>query len=170
LPRDQLSIELRREIRRGQAAVAALDQAVAERLGVNATDHRCMDIIDQRGPMTASALAAALGLSASAVTTVLDRLEQRHYVRRSPNRADRRQVLVELTPLLRRRARELYGVGEEVAARLARYSVEELALLRDFVRWDREFNERRAEKLTRRAKSRRRAPARSRRRAPHGSP
>jgi DNA-binding MarR family transcriptional regulator len=169
LPRNRLSTELRREIRRAQAAVAALDQAVAERLGVNATDHRCMDIIDQRGPMTASALAAALGLSASAVTTVLDRLEQRHYVRRSPNPADRRQVLVELTPLLRRRARELYGEGEEVAARLAHYSVEELALLRDFVRRDRELNERRAQRLMPRAKSRRRASARSTRRPAHGS-
>ena len=141
-----------------QSAVAAVDQAIAQRLGVNATDHRCMDILDQRGAMTAGSLATALGLSPSAVTTVIDRLEDLRYVRRTPNPADRRQVLVELTPLLRRRARELYGDAQEVTATLERYSPAELRLLRDFVRWDRERNQRRADRLTRqvqRAKTKR---------------
>ena len=145
--RSELIAELRREIRAAQSAVAAVDDAVAERLGVNATDHRCLDLLDQRGPMTAGALAEALGLSRSAVTTVLDRLEQRRYVRRGPNPDDRRQVVVALTPLLYRRARELYGDGNEVVAMLGRYSVDDLALLRDFVRWDRELNEGRAHRL-----------------------
>jgi len=117
-----------------------------------------MDILDQRGAMTAGSLATALGLSPSAVTTVIDRLEDLRYVRRTPNPADRRQVLVELTPLLRRRARELYGDAQEVTATLERYSPAELRLLRDFVRWDRERNQRRADRLTRqvqRAKTKR---------------
>jgi DNA-binding MarR family transcriptional regulator len=153
-----LIAELRREVRQAQSAVAAVDQAVAQRLGVNATDHRCMDVLDQRGPMTAGSLAAALGLSPSAVTTVIDRLERLRYVRRTPAPTDRRQVLVELTPLLRRRARELYGDAQEVTATLERYSPAELTLLRDFVRWDRELNQRRADRLTRplRAKAKRR--------------
>jgi DNA-binding MarR family transcriptional regulator len=141
--------ELRQEVRAAQSAVAAVDQAVAERLGVNATDHRCLDILDQHGPMIAGALAQALGLSRSAVTTVIDRLERIRYVRRSTTPGDRRQVLVALTPLLYRRARELYGDEHEVAAMLERYSVDELALLRDFVRSDRELNERRALRLGR---------------------
>jgi DNA-binding MarR family transcriptional regulator len=151
----ELIDELRREVRAAQSAVAAVDHAVAERLGVNATDHRCLDILDQRGPMTAGALAEALGLSRSAVTTVLDRLEQRRYVRRLPHPDDRRQVLVALTPLLYRRARELYGDGSDVAARLERYSIDDLALLRDFVRSDRELNEGRARRLTARGPARR---------------
>jgi DNA-binding MarR family transcriptional regulator len=145
--KSELIAELRREVRAAQSAVAAVDEAVAERLGVNATDHRCLDILDQRGPMTAGALAEALGLSRSAVTTVLDRLERRRYVRRLPNPDDRRQVVVALTPLLYRRARELYGDGSEVIAMLGRYSVDDLALLRDFIRWDRELNEGRARRL-----------------------
>jgi DNA-binding MarR family transcriptional regulator len=108
-----------------------------------------LDILDQRGPVTAGVLAGALGLSPSAVTTVIDRLERLRYVRRAPSREDRRQVLVELTPLLRRRASELYGAGREEGATLERYSVAELTLLRDFVRRDRLLNERRAEKLAR---------------------
>ena len=156
--RDELIAELRREIRAAQSAVAAVDDAVAGRLGVNATDQRCLDILDQRGPMTAGALAEALGLSRSAVTTVLDRLEQRRYVRRGPNPDDRRQVVVALTPLLYRRARELYGDGNEVVAKFGRYSVDDLALLRDFVRWDRELNERRARRLAGHAPKRGRGP------------
>jgi DNA-binding MarR family transcriptional regulator len=156
--RNELIAELRREIRAAQSAVAAVDDAVAGRLGVNATDHRCLDILDQRGPMTAGALAEALGLSRSAVTTVLDRLEQRRYVRRGPNPDDRRQVVVALTPLLYRRARELYGDGNEVVAMLGRYSVDDLALLRDFVRSDRELNEGRAHRLAGRAPRRGRDP------------
>jgi DNA-binding MarR family transcriptional regulator len=156
--KSELIAEIRREIRAAQSAVAAVDDAVAGRLGVNATDHRCLDILDQRGPMTAGALAEALGLSRSAVTTVLDRLEQRRYVRRGPNPDDRRQVVVALTPLLYRRARELYGDGNEIAARLGRYSVDDLELLRDFVRWDRELNEGRARRLAGRAPERGRGP------------
>jgi DNA-binding MarR family transcriptional regulator len=79
---------------------ARISRSFAERLGVNPTDHRCLDILDQRGPLTASALADALGLSRTATTAVIDRLEARRYVRRRRNRADRRQVLVTLTPLL----------------------------------------------------------------------
>jgi DNA-binding MarR family transcriptional regulator len=146
--------DLQREIRAAQVAVGAVDQAVAERLGINATDHRCMDILDQRGPSTAGALAQALHLSPSAVTTVIDRLERLRYVRRTPNPDDRRQVVIILTPLLRRRMRELYGDGQEVLAALERYSAEELALLRDFCRQDRELNERRAERLARPARRR----------------
>ena len=145
--KDELVGRLRGEIRLAQAAVAAVDEAVAERLGVNATDHRCLDILDQRGPLTAGALAEALALSPSAVTTVLDRLQRLRYVRRVANPDDRRQVVVMLTPLLRRRARELYGDGGEAGALLERYSVAELELLCDFVRSDRELNERRAQRL-----------------------
>src|SRR5437763_14557797 len=105
----ELIQELRREVRRAQVAVATRDHAIAERLGINATDHRCLDVLHQRGPTAAGALADALHLSPSAVTTVIDRLAALRYVRRVPGREDRRQVLVELTPLLLRRARELYG-------------------------------------------------------------
>ena len=157
--KSELIAELRREIRSAQSAVAAVDHTVAERLGVNASDHRCLDILDQRGPTTAGALAEALGLSRSAVTTVLDRLEHRRYVRRLQNPDDRRQVVVTLTPLLHRRARQLYGDGSEAVAILGRYSVDELALLRDFVRSDRELNDDRARRLAGRRTDAGRRPA-----------
>jgi DNA-binding MarR family transcriptional regulator len=159
ITRDELVAQLRREVRAAQAAVAAVDHAAAQHLGVNATDHRCLDILDQRGPLTAGALADALGLSRTETTSVIDRLEARRYVRRERNRADRREVLVTLTPLLHRRARQLHGDGADVAAQLERYTDSELALLRDFVRQDRQLNEQRARRLA--ARSRPSATARS---------
>jgi hypothetical protein len=56
-------------------------------------------------------------------------------------------VVVALTPLLYRRARELYGDRADIAAQLERYSDAELALVRDFVCRDRELNEQRAQRL-----------------------
>jgi DNA-binding MarR family transcriptional regulator len=145
----ELIAELEREVRGAQVAVATRDQAIRERLGINATDHRCLDIIDQRGAMKPSDLADALHLSRSAVTTVIDRLEKMRYVRRVRGFEDRREVLVELTPLLLRRARQLYGDGQDSAAELERYSAAELELLCDFVRRDRELNEQRTNALAR---------------------
>jgi DNA-binding MarR family transcriptional regulator len=157
MTKQDLIAELQREVRGAQVAVATRDQAIRERLGINPTDHRCLDIIDQRGSMKPSDLADALHLSRSAVTTVIDRLENMRYVRRVRGPDDRREVLVELTPLLLRRARQLYGDGQDSVAALERYSVAELELLCDFVRRDRELNEQRTNALGR-------APVRARRR------
>jgi hypothetical protein len=68
-----------------------------------------------------------------------------------------------LTPLLYRRAREPHGDGTEVVAAPERYGVDNLLLLRDFVRRYRELNQRRAHRLAKRQ------PARSRRRARRSS-
>ena len=46
------------EIRAGQRATDAVDEAVTELFGVNRTDSRCLDILEQHGRMTAGHLAA----------------------------------------------------------------------------------------------------------------
>jgi hypothetical protein len=53
-------------------------------------------------------------------------------------------VLVELTPLARERAAVTRGPFAEFRHVLARYSVAELELLRDFARTGRQYNEQRA--------------------------
>ena len=68
-------------------------------LGLNPTDVRCVDLLDQHGTMTAGALAELAGLSTGAVTFLLDRLERAGFVRRVRDLEDRRRVLVELVPL-----------------------------------------------------------------------
>jgi hypothetical protein len=64
---------------------------------------------------------------------MIDRLEQAGYIRRLPDRDDRRRVLVELTPRARELATELYGSFEDAAAGLSRYRPDQLAMLRDFL-------------------------------------
>ena len=123
-----------------QNAQDAFDEAACERLGINRSDGRALDIIDRHARMTAGELAKESGLSTGAITTLLDRLERAGYVRRVRDDVDRRRVLVELTDEARRRAWEIWGpIAEAGMGGLARYSNEELLFIRDFLRYSREF-------------------------------
>jgi DNA-binding MarR family transcriptional regulator len=154
----QLLYELIAEVRRSQAATDRFDQAVADAIGLNRTDMRCLDVIESEGPVPAGRLAEATGLTTGAITTVLDRLEQAGFARRVPDPSDRRRVLVEVTPKVRE------GSGDYFAAHIAhgevlyrRYTEEQLELLRDFLREGSELNEREALKLETEARRKRRA-------------
>lgn len=92
------------------AATAQFAQAIAERLGVGATDQKCLEMVQrQDGPVTPGLLAERTGLTSGAITAVLDRLEKAGFVRRDKDPADRRQVVVKLTP---ERAPELAALFE----------------------------------------------------------
>jgi DNA-binding MarR family transcriptional regulator len=132
--------EVGRVVTEEQDARDAVDEAAAERLGVNRSDLRCVGLLLFRGPMTAGELAEAVGLSPSAVTTVLDRLERARQVRRVRDTVDRRRVLVEVTPEARERVEEIWGpIAQAGRVMLQRYSVEELVLIRDMLRRSRDL-------------------------------
>ena len=57
----QVFEELLDEVRRSQNATDRYDQAVADAIGLNRTDMRCLDIIDREEPVTAGRLAEAMG-------------------------------------------------------------------------------------------------------------
>jgi DNA-binding MarR family transcriptional regulator len=145
----ELMRRLGEEIRAGQRATDAVDEAVTELLGVNRTDSRCVDILEQHGRMTAGHLAALSGLSTGAVTAVVDRLERAGYAQRVPDPSDRRHVLVELTERAQALIWELMGRPMREAARpvMEAYSDAELELLIEFQRRGREMQERHAEWL-----------------------
>src|ERR1700737_961422 len=69
-----------------QRSTDAFDDVVAQRLGLNRTDLRCLDWLFD-GPKTAGQLASATGLSSAATTTLVDRLEHRGLGRRFPDPA-----------------------------------------------------------------------------------
>src|SRR5262245_66123379 len=106
-----------------------LDAAIADYLGIHGTAYRCLDILDQEGPMTAGQLAVRARLSPGATTTIVDRLEEKGLARRTRDTADRRRVLLEVTPELRERAVELYGTPESAGDALAMYSDKQLEFL-----------------------------------------
>jgi DNA-binding MarR family transcriptional regulator len=121
-------------MRRYQLAADIFDDAVAARLGLNRTDLRCVDILDQRAPMTAGALAPAARLSPGAVTFVRDRREAAGFVRRGRDPGDRRRVLVEVVSAGMRKAEEMHvPMILDARKRLSGFSEDELATVRRFL-------------------------------------
>ena len=130
--------ELRRKVGQALRALGSdldrLDEAVADRFGLHRTDLRCLEIVARYGPISAGRLAAVAGLSTSAVTSVIDRMERAGRMRRVPDSADRRKVLVEVTEMARREGRAAHaGLMAGTDQLLARYSHHELVLLDGFV-------------------------------------
>lgn len=111
-----------------------LDEAVANRAGLHRTDLRCLEIVARGGPLSAGRLAALAGLSTSAVTSVIDRMERAGRMRRVPDSADRRKVMVEVTEQARREGQAAFtGLIDGTDSLLARYSYQELVLLDQFL-------------------------------------
>jgi DNA-binding MarR family transcriptional regulator len=111
-----------------------LDQAVADRFGLNRTDMRCAEMLGRLGPMQPKDLAEAMGYTTGGITTVIDRLEESGYAIRRPDRYDRRKVLVESTGLARKQGSGIFGslikVFEEAIDQTAE---RDLAVIRDFL-------------------------------------
>jgi DNA-binding MarR family transcriptional regulator len=73
-----------------------LHQAIAQSIGLNATDTKCVDLILSReeGSVTAGWLSDATGLTTGAITHILDRLEKRHFIERVRDSRDRRKIII----------------------------------------------------------------------------
>jgi DNA-binding MarR family transcriptional regulator len=85
-------------MREQSALTVMFHTKVAARMGLSATDEKCIDLaMRAEGPITAGRLAELSGLSTGAVTGVIDRLEHAGFVRRVRDPHDRRKVLVEVT-------------------------------------------------------------------------
>ena len=67
-------------------------------LNVSAAGGLVLGILRDHGPMSPSALGERLIVTRATVTGLLDSLEQHGYVRRSANAADRRSLVVQITP------------------------------------------------------------------------
>jgi DNA-binding MarR family transcriptional regulator len=132
--RAELLAALNDEFRQLATATILFHQAVADRLGMNVTDHKCADILLRAGPITAGELARRTGLTTGAITGVTDRLERAGFVRRVRDPGDRRRVIIE--PLPQRIEREIGPLFESMARAMAElcahYSTQELAVIRDF--------------------------------------
>jgi DNA-binding MarR family transcriptional regulator len=85
-----------------------LDQYAALRFGLNRTDLRALDLIGQAGTTSPTALAAQLGMSTGATSTVLDRLEAAGYARRAPDPDHRRRTLVRMTAAAEKLSGEIF--------------------------------------------------------------
>ncbi len=113
-----------------------LHQAIAQSVGLNATDTKCIDLI-LRGPsnsVTAGWLSEMTGLTTGAVTHILDRLEKRGFVERVRDTQDRRKVFVRarmesLEPLLPK----YEAVGRAYLKMVEEYSDRDLQLICEYM-------------------------------------
>ncbi|MGH2585993.1 MAG: MarR family winged helix-turn-helix transcriptional regulator [Dehalococcoidia bacterium] len=105
-------------------------EAVAARLGLNRTDVDCLSILALEGVITPGRLAEATGLSSGGVSGILDRLERTGFIRRESDPADRRRVLVWVSPEQGRRLIEVFTpMQEALDALYESFSDDELAVL-----------------------------------------
>jgi DNA-binding MarR family transcriptional regulator len=119
-------------LRRNQVLTQMLDEAAAEYLGINTTDARAVDVIDQHGRIAAGDLARELRLSTGAVTTLVDRLERAGYARRLDDPDDRRRVLIELTPVVHKLSAQIYGSPADATSFADGFTDKELEVLHRF--------------------------------------
>lgn len=95
--RDALLAELSAVAREASGRALVVHQAIADRFGLGASDLKCLDLARAEPDLTAGRIADATGLSAAAVTALLDRLERAGFIERVRGQADRRKVHVRST-------------------------------------------------------------------------
>jgi len=121
-------------VRRTGSLMNLMGQAAADRVGINATDMNCLNILSFSGAMTAGELARATGLTTASITGVVDRLEAAGFVRRERDLADRRRVVV--TIVIEKAIQEVASIFAPMVADwqqlAARYSDDELRLIVEF--------------------------------------
>ena len=147
--KNQLVDQLIREFRVNGNQDNAIDHLAGERLGVNETDLRCLNIIENSRGLSAGELAVQSGLTAGAVTGVIDRLESAGFARRVRDSRDRRRVRVEVTPAFYQRAEEIWApIAADWHATLAkRFTIEELTRIIDFLQATNELGRRHLDRL-----------------------
>ncbi len=122
-----------RLMRRHSTAVVLFHHAVAERLGLGPTDHKCLDLLRERGPMAGSDLAAITGLTSGAITGVVARLERAGYLRREPDPHDGRKQVLRLA-LKRAHIQDVIDpLRGDVAALLENFDDRQLSAIAEFL-------------------------------------
>jgi DNA-binding MarR family transcriptional regulator len=123
-----------RSLRRVNLQGSFLGQTVAIRFGLSESDIETLEQLIDLGATTAGRLAEITGLTSGAVTRVIDRLEQAGYVRRVPDPADRRRVIVEVVPeRVASIQTTLDRVSSASAKEIGRYTDAQLSLIADFL-------------------------------------
>jgi DNA-binding MarR family transcriptional regulator len=121
-------------VRRFIADAVLHNHAVAQAVGLGASDAQFVGLLGQHGPLTPGRLAALSGLTTGTVTGVVDRLERAGFVRRERDEGDRRKVLVVLEPAAMATLAEHYREHAEHLDRvLAARTPEELRTIAAFL-------------------------------------
>jgi DNA-binding MarR family transcriptional regulator len=135
-PSEQLVEEFGQAMQEFQRSLDLLDQRVADKLGLNRTDLRCLELLFGPEPMSPGELAKAAHLTTGGVTTAIDRLERAGYATRVRDTVDRRRSVVQLTARSAAVAAEIYQpIAEEGGAHLRELDSATLGRLVEFLRF-----------------------------------
>jgi DNA-binding MarR family transcriptional regulator len=113
-----------------------LHQAIAQTVGLNATDTKCIDLILSHPDrtLTAGELSERTGLTTGAITHILDRLGKRRFIKRVRDTQDRRKVFVQVRPeSLEPLVPKYEEVGKAYMTLAEEYSDDELAVICDYM-------------------------------------
>lgn len=133
--RRDLEAGLQVELQQAIADGILLQQAVADRLGLNLSDFKCLTALGGMDAATAGDVATHTGLTTGAVTRMIDRLERGGWVRREHDAHDRRKVIVRLVPEKMAQISPLFnGMSAAWAQALADYDDDQIAMMLDLFR------------------------------------
>jgi len=107
---------------------------VAASLGLHNSDFISVDILRDKGPITAGELSKLTGLTTGSVTALIDRLEKIGYVRRELDSRDRRKVII--VPQYENReeiVRAYQPLHDAMIQLAAGYTAEQLELISQFL-------------------------------------
>jgi DNA-binding MarR family transcriptional regulator len=119
--------------RRHSTAVVLFHHAVAEHLGLGPTDHKCLDLLRERGAMAGSDLGAITGLTSGAISGVVERLERAGYLRREADPYDGRKQILHLARQQSDIQPVINPLREDVAEMLERFDGHQLSAIAAFL-------------------------------------
>jgi len=122
-----------------------LHQAIAQSVGLNATDTKCIDLMLRApdGTVTAGRLSDMTGLTTGAITHILDRLETRQFIERVRDAQDRRKVLIRVRPeSLEPLVPKYEAIGKAYMRLADAYGNDDLQLICDYLEKTSEVSER----------------------------
>src|SRR5437016_11784847 len=119
--------------RQHSTAVVLFHHAVAERLGLGPTDHKCLDLLRERGALAGSDLGASTGLTSGASTGVVAMLERAGYLRGEPDPHDGRKQILHLA-LERSPIQDVVDpLRADVSALLENFDAHQLTAIAEFL-------------------------------------
>lgn len=132
--RKRILDELARVGREHSDATVLFHSMIASQLGLHPTDYKALGLLERLGAMSAGDIARHSGLATASVTNLIDRLEDKGFVRRVRDESDRRRVLVEPVRDRISRGRVLFTSTITSLARLFdRYPDRDLEVIADFL-------------------------------------
>ncbi len=110
-------------------------QAIADRLGLNITDMRCLSFINRtEKTIYAGDLVKITGLTTGAITGVIDRLETAGFIKRGRDARDRRLVIIKPVPERKNEVSKLFdSIVKRRHKMIGSLDDQELVIIKNFM-------------------------------------